>query len=79
MSTKAIMEALTVAKSIGAPTSSLSRLCAEALREVAAIRQAAKDVTNGDTEEADPAVHEPAMQRYMKGVDLLVAIAAESE
>lgn len=77
MSTKAIMEALTLAGRIGAPDSRLSRLCAEGLRELAAIRQAAKDVTNGDTEEADTAVTEPAMQRYTKGMDLLGEIAAE--
>lgn len=52
MSTKAIMEALTLAKSIGAPTSRLSRLCAEALREVDAIRAAAKHISEGEGDEA---------------------------
>lgn len=77
MSTKAITEALTLAKSIGAPTSRLSKLCEVALREVDAIRQAAADVTNGDTEEAVGSVYEHAMERYGKGMDLLVAIAQE--
>lgn len=52
MSTKAIMEALTQAKSIGAPTSRLSRLCAEALREVDVIRAAAKHISEGGGSEA---------------------------
>lgn len=52
MSTKAIMEALTLAGRIGAPDSHLSRLCAEGLRELDAIRSAAKHVSAGEGDEA---------------------------
>lgn len=52
MSTKAIMEALTLAGRIGAPDSRLSRLCAEGLRELAVIRAAVKHVSEGEGDEA---------------------------
>lgn len=52
MSTKAIMKTLDLAKRIGAPDSAMARLATEALREVEAIRAAAKHISEVEGDEA---------------------------
>lgn len=47
--------------------------------EIAALKKAATAVTSCDTEAADTAVCEPAMERYLEAMDLFAAIAKETK
>jgi hypothetical protein len=83
MSTKRIEEALELLLGMQHESSTIvgqhiGRLVPEARAEVGAIKQAAKDILNEDTESADTAKCGPAMDAYTAGMDLLESIAKES-
>lgn len=79
MGTRAIHAALEHLRKVGeaAQSERISKLVAEAEAEVLNIERAAAALIDGDTEEAELAKCEPAMERYLSAMALMERIAGQ--